>query len=781
MSSAASSAAKHTPTAILTVNKRLKRKAIYLLYRILQTVLAPLVLLYFVVRGMREPRYFATLRQRMGELPALWQKTAPGAIWLHAVSVGEVLAAIPLLVELRHRLPRAPLYLSTSTLAGHETAIKRLTELVDGAFYAPIDYVWAVRRVIRRLRPSVLVVLETEIWPNMFREVARSGAGVVLVNGRISDRALPRYQRWRNFFGPVLSLCDQILTQSDEMRGRFVDVGAPPDHVATAGNLKYDFTLPALVPDSPIRQFLEASSAPVWIAASTSTDGSIVEEDAVIVAHRELSHQGWRLILAPRKPDRFAEVAAKLAASGLNWTRRTALTEPSANVLLLDSVGELASLFPFATAVFMGGTLAAIGGHNVLEPAVAGKPVVAGPHLENFRDIERHFDAHTALLRITRGEDLAAAIRAADPGLGERGREAAKAETGAAQRIAEVVVAEHSAHYPTSRPAQPGWAVLWALSRLWSYGSARDRRNKLARIRKLPVPVISVGNITAGGTGKTPMSIALLKALASENPGILTRGHGRSAPGVVTVGTNQKASTSLIGDEPQLIQRATGAPMAIGADRFAAGMRLLQTESPGLLILDDGFQHLQLARDFDLVIIDGLNPFGGGHLLPLGRLREPLEGLRRAHAFVITRSGDVANMQSIERVLPGVPIFHGRTVAKHWRNSAGETIALAHFAAFRSLAFCGLGNPQAFWTTLAGIGITPVEKYTYDDHHQYRPSEMIRLSRRARSIAAEFLLTTEKDAVNIAHPVDHLWWLEVELQIDRMDELVSLIRKSMRH
>ena len=153
------------------------------------------MLLYFVVRGMREPRYFATLRQRMGELPALWQKTAPGAIWLHAVSVGEVLAAIPLLVELRHRLPRAPLYLSTSTLAGHETAIKRLTELVDGAFYAPIDYVWAVRRVIRRLRPSVLVVLETEIWPNMFREVARSGAGVVLVNGRISDRALPRSSR----------------------------------------------------------------------------------------------------------------------------------------------------------------------------------------------------------------------------------------------------------------------------------------------------------------------------------------------------------------------------------------------------------------------------------------------------------------------------------------------------------------------------------------------------------------------------------------------------------
>ena len=175
----------------------------------MQTVLAPLVLLYFVVRGFRQPRYFATLRQRTGELPALWQKTAPGAIWLHAVSVGEVLAAIPLLTELRRLLPRAPLYLSTTTLAGYDAARQRLASLTDGVFFAPLDYVWAVRRVLRRLRPSVLVVLETEIWPNMFREVKRTGAGLVLVNGRISDRALPRYRRWRNFFGPVLSLCDR--------------------------------------------------------------------------------------------------------------------------------------------------------------------------------------------------------------------------------------------------------------------------------------------------------------------------------------------------------------------------------------------------------------------------------------------------------------------------------------------------------------------------------------------------------------------------------------------
>ncbi len=747
----------------------------------MQTVLAPLVLLYFVVRGFREPRYFATLRQRTGELPALWQKTAPGAIWFHAVSVGEVLAAIPLLTELRRRLPQAPLYLSTTTLAGYDVARQRLPSLIDGVFFAPLDYVWAVRRVLRRLRPSVLVVLETEIWPNMFREAKRTGAGLVLVNGRISDRALPRYRRWRNFFGPVLSQCDRILTQSDEMRQRYVVAGAPPDRVATAGNLKYDFTLPALAADSPLLQFLGSNEAPVWIAASTSTDGLIIEEDAVIAAQRELSREGWRLIVAPRKPDRFGEVAAKLAASGLHWTRRTSLTDPSANVLLLDSVGELASLFPFAQAVFMGGTLASIGGHNVLEPAVAGKPVVAGPHLENFRDIERHFEAHHALLRIARDEDLAAAIRSADAALGERGREAARVQTGAANRIAQAVILEHTAHYPKARPAQPGFALLRALSLLWKFGSARDRRRKLARTRKLPVPVVSVGNITTGGTGKTPMSIALLNALASHNPGLLTRGHGRAAPGIVIVRANQQASTALMGDEPTLIHRSTGAPIAIGADRYDAGVRLLQTESPGCLILDDGFQHLQLARAFDLVLIDGLNPFGGGYLLPLGRLREPLEGLKRAHAFVITRSDEVVNIEAIQRILPPAPVFHARTVAKQWRNASGETLALTHFVGLRSLAFCGLGNPQAFWQTLAGLGIIPLETYAFEDHHSYRPVETIRLSRRARAIAADVLLTTEKDAVNIACAVDQLYWLEVELEVERMDELVSLIRKSVGH
>ncbi len=733
------------------------------------------MLLYFVVRGLRQRRYFTTLWQRTGELPALWQKTAAGVIWLHAVSVGEILAAIPLLAELRQKMPRAPLYVSTATLAGFDTARSRLNELADGIFFAPLDYVWAVRRVLRRLRPSVVVVMETEIWPNLFREATRIGCGLVLVNGRVSDRALPRYRSFAWLFGPVLGLCGRILTQSEEMRQRFIQTGAPPAATIVTGNLKYDFTLPALPADSPIRSFLGGR---MWIAASTSTDGMIAEEDFVLSAQAALGNSGWRLILAPRKPERFAEVAGKLSASGLRWTRRTALTDPDAEVLLLDSVGELAALFPYATAVFMGGTLAAIGGHNILEPAIAGKPVVAGPHLENFRDIERHFEAQQAMLRIAGGGELADAIRRTTNELGERGRRAAMSQTGAARRTAEEIQAAADTHYPVVRPAQPLFALYWLLAKLWNTASARDRVKKLARAQQLPVPVVSIGNITTGGTGKTPMAIALLQAFAGEEPGMLTRGYGRNAPGVVILRPGHQATCELTGDEPQLVSRATGAPIAVGANRYEDGKQLLEVSPSRLLFLDDGFQHLQLKRDFDLVLIDGLNPFGCGYLLPLGRLREPMEGLKRAHAFVITRIDQVAHPKAIERLLPG-PVFHARTVPTAWCNQRGARLPVDHFAGARALAFCGLGNPNAFWITLASIGVRPIERYTWEDHHRYRPAEIRRLSHRAIVIGANVMLTTEKDSINIGFPADDVYWLEVAMEIEKRDELIELISASL--
>jgi tetraacyldisaccharide 4'-kinase len=768
------------------------RKAIFVLYRLTQTLASPLIGLYLLLRGLRNRRYISTLGERFGDLPASWQRTVSGAIWLHAVSVGEVLAAAPLVEELTARCPAAPLYLSVSTLAGRETADKRLGSLLDGVFYAPLDFVWAVRRVLRRLRPSVVIVMETEIWPNLFREARRVGCGLALVNGRISDKAFPSYRKHAWFFREVLSLCDRILAQSDEMRDRFVAAGAPAAIVDTAGNLKYDFKPGALPVDSPVLQFLNAPSPKrLWVAASTSSDDRVEEEDFVRNAQHALAGD-WRLIVAPRKPERFDAVAHKLDTAGLRWTRRSALSDPNADVLLLDSIGELSGIFAHADVVFMGGTLAEKGGHNILEPALFGKPVIAGPHLENFRDIELHFGKHDALLRIASGDELADAVRraAADPGLGERALAAAEMQRGATARTADAVLALYDSRFPSDRPAQPAWVFLWAFSKLWQAGSALDRRRKRARARKLPVPVVSVGNITAGGTGKTPATIELVHELADRLPAVLTRGHGRGTSDIVLLPCgDEQIPIAFTGDEAQLYVRGAHVPIGIGAERYEAGMQLLRAAKVGMFILDDGFQHLQLKRDFDLVLIDSLHPFGGGHLLPLGRLREPIEGLGRADAFIIARANEAANLNAIEAVLrrynPAAPIFRSFVVPREWTNDRGETIDALGMTPVRCVAFCGLGNPQTFWRSLDQLGVTPLQKFDYGDHHRYTPVEMRRLARYAIDLGVEALVTTAKDAVNlppefveIVHPL-RVYWLEIAVEIKGRAELMALIAKKI--
>ncbi|MDQ1473618.1 MAG: hypothetical protein QOJ99_5098 [Bryobacterales bacterium] len=679
------------------------------------------------------------------------------------------------------------MFVSVGTMAGHATAVKRLEGIAQGVFYAPLDYVWVIRRLLRHLRPSLVVIVETEIWPNLFRESRRIGCGLVIVNGRISDRALPRYRKYAWLFSSVLSLCDRIIVQSEAMRERYVEAGAPAEIISVGGNLKYDFA-PGVVPaDSPVVRFIEAGRAkPIWIAASTSADESVEEEDAVLAAQRALP--GWRLIIAPRKPERFGVVAARLDRCGFRWTRRSDLAEPDADILLLDSIGELSGLFGHADVVFMGGTLARKGGHNILEPALFGKPVIAGPHLENFRDIEQHFEAHKAVMRIASGDELAGAVirAAADPALGQRALAAATMQAGAATRTADEVLAVYDSRYPSTRQAQPVWMLLWLFSQIWRAGSAWDRWRKRSRQRKLPVPVVSVGNITAGGTGKTPVTIELLRDFHNHSPALLTRGHGRSTSEIVLLPRgNERLPLGLTGDEAQLYVRSVGVPVAIGGERFQAARRLLKQVSVKVFFLDDGFQHLQLARDFNLVLIDSLHPFGGGHLLPLGRLREPLEGLARADAFVLTRSSEAVALNAIESVLrtynSHAPIFRSQTVARRWTNAAGERIELDSITGLRAIAFCGLGNPESFWTSLQQLGANVIERYEYGDHHRYKPSEIRRLAQRGRDLGIEVLLTTAKDSVNLFPEVEtmirplKLYWLEIGTDIDRHDVLISLI------
>ena len=787
----------------------MKIKGIYLLYRLLQALGLPIVLLYFLWRGLRRRAYFGTLRQRCGFLPASFRQTVPGAIWLRAVSVGEAIAAVELVRQLRVRLPRSPVFVSVSTLAGYETATQKLRDLAS-VFYAPLDYVFAVRRVLRALRPSLVIVMETEIWPNLFRETKRAGAGLLPINGRISDRALGRYRALRWFFGGVLTQVDLLLAQSEDMRQRWIAIGGPPDKVRVGGNLKYDFEAREAAPESPVCRFVEhLRPRAVWIAASTMPPAAVGDPDedaAVIAAFQQVSarQQALLLLLAPRKPERFDAAAQALARAGIPFVRRSGLTGseelPLPGALLLDSIGELGSLFPLADVVFMGGTLASRGGHNILEPAIAARPIVAGPHMENFAEIAADFRAASALIEVHDTATLATAVtdilenpaRAAD--LGAKAASCARARQGATALAASHACEIFARHVPRYRPAQPGFAFFWMLSRLWIWGGKLQRARDVARRHRLRAPVISVGNITVGGTGKTPMVLHLTHRLkdAGWNPGILTRGYGRHSPHAhQAVAAGARVPVSQSGDEPQLFLRAGVAPVGIGADRWRVGQSLEREFGVDVIVLDDGFQHARLDRRLDIVLVDALDPFGGGYPLPLGRLREPLAGLGRADIFVVTRSESGRVAQAAEHFLrrrnPRAPVFHARAQPEAWVSAAtGETVAPDALPYARVAAFCGLGNPEYFWRTLAALGLDAAVRIEFEDHHAYRPHELRYMGRQFRDDGAEAVVTTEKDLVNLCEDPGHLlaplplYWLRIGVQLDREDEFLDAISQRLR-
>ena len=784
--------------------KRLKTKGIYFLYRLIQALALPFLLFYFLWRGARNRAYFGSIRQRFGFLPRSYRQTTPGAIWLHAVSVGEVIASIELVRLLRDRLPRALVFVSVSTLAGRAAAEDKLAPLAAGVFYAPADYVFAVRRVLRALQPSVVLVAETEIWPNLFRETRRTEAALLLINARISDRALPRYTRLRALFCHVLRHADAVLAQSEAMRARFVAAGAPPGIVSVAGNLKYDFQPREALPDSPARALLEQlAPAQVWIAASTmppAGPGDPDEDDAVIEAFERLApaHPDLALLLAPRRPERFDVAARKLHVRDIPFVRRSRSVAAKGRVILLDTIGELSSLFSLGDVVFMGGSLASRGGHNILEPAFFGCPIVVGPHMENFQAIADEFRAAGALVEVAGAESLAAAVgallddRARAREVGDRARACALANRGAATRTLERIAAAHDAALPVRRPAQPWAALVWPYERLWMWGGRRRLARNLARRRRLSAPVISFGNITLGGTGKTPLVLYLAEQLrdAGHRPGILTRGYGRKSPEKhVALAPGATMPVDRSGDEPQIFLRAGVAAVGIGPDRFLTG-RMLEQFGCDVILLDDGFQHVRLVRSADLVLIDGLNPFGGGRVFPGGRLREPLTSLARADLFLITRSDFARSLPAIERRLrehnPGAPVFHSRAVPLAWiEHATGARLPLDALPSARVAAFCGLGNPESFWHTLRAMHIEPLDRVEFNDHHSYSPKELLRLADVFRSSGAEIALTTGKDALNLCDDCDTLmaplriYWLDIGVHVDRPRELMAAIKERL--
>ena len=385
-------------------------RAVYFVYNLLFAIGFLFALPFYLWKDRGSGKYRRTFRERMGALPIAVTTSDRPSIWIHAVSVGEVLAAKALIAALRERLPRHRLFLSTTTVTGNAVARKSLSGL-DGLFFAPLDFPWPVRKALRALDPALLVIMETELWPNLIREARRQGTRIAIVNGRISPRSFPRYRLSRLFWRRVLPQVDLFLMQSEPHAERVRALGAPAERVRVPGNLKYDAVADARPPERLALIVGEAAERPLLVAGST-VEG---EEAQVLRAFQSVRACTPKaaLVIAPRHPERFASVPALVEEAGFRCRRRSE-TEPGAwqngEVLLLDTLGELAQVYPLATAVFVGGSLMPAGGHNVLEAAAAGKPVVVGPHMENFQEIADELLGEGALVQVRSAGELGDAV-----------------------------------------------------------------------------------------------------------------------------------------------------------------------------------------------------------------------------------------------------------------------------------------------------------------------------------------------------------------------------------
>ena len=788
------------------------------LYNIAAILVVILIIPVFMIRSVREKGFVERIRQSLGIFPehALDKVAKKHCIWVHAASVGEIVATSPLIKEFHKEFPQTPILVSVVTTSGYEMA-NRIIKDADAIIYFPLDLPFLAGRVLRRIHPRVFLPVETELWPNFLKTARQMHIPVMMVNGRISDRSVKQYKYLNSLLTDMIGTVTKFAMQSDIDADYIMRLGAPPELVTVTGNTKFDQTYTDVSPEEKaaiIREMGLEKAEGILLAGSTHRG----EEDFVLKAFKALreKHDKAKLVIAPRELLRTQEVIHLCKRAGFTVTTRTKQQEKGpqdADIVILDTIGELGKVYSVGDVVYVGGSLITHGGHNILEPAAHGKAIIVGHYMFNFKDTHALFKKREACITVNNAQELAnEVVNLFDDEAYRRRLEketlAIVGENKGASRKSAIILRETLEEYE-SRPENRQrarstqkinnfqtyfidlvhnkevdgiaentlTAILYVFSKiyallvdikLWGY------RQGIFSRKKLDCFVISLGNVTVGGTGKTPTAQRLASDIRDMgykvvilNRGYRAKWHGKV--GIVSDGQRLHMTAADAGDEAfMLAKHLPKVPVLIGADRSVTGQYAIENFGAEVAILDDGFQHWQLERDMDILLVDAVNVFGNGYMLPRGTLREPISHISRADVCLLTKVDQAAEgsreyiRDTVHRYNDGAQIVESIheprrfiPLADWYVDIAGEGVDVNQMRGRKIMAVSAIGNPASFEQTLSDLGVIIIESLRYPDHHDYSMLEMSDILRQAENMGAEAIVITEKDAVKIPMEVVH--------------------------
>ena len=756
----------------------------------------------FCVRAVREKGFVQRIKQQLGFLPkhALDKVARKNCIWVHAASVGEIVAASPLITEFHKKFPQSPILVSVFTSSGYEMA-NRIIKDADSIIHFPFDLPWLSANLVYRVRPRVFMPVETELWPNFLRACKKLDIPVLMVNGRISDKSVKRYRYLYSLWDEILSSIKVFAMQSKVDAENILKLGADPALVTVTGNTKFDQTYTNVSEAEKHNLLLElglGDNQGVFLAGSTHKG----EEEHVLKAYNDIKRvfPEAKLVIAPRSVLRTNAILDLCDQYCFTAVTRTQLQEQYStghDVVILNTIGELGKMYSVGDVIFVGGSLIPHGGHNILEPAAHGKAIIVGPNMFNFKDTHVLFKNRNAVVTVKNGADLAKEALKLFQDDDERHRmeeetlAICRENRGAAERTADILndllikveqnkvkatdKLENFQTYfmqlvhnkePQGLLTRGIVIILYLLSHVYSVlvNLKLDcYKFGIIQSKKLDCFVISLGNITVGGTGKTPTAQHLAKYIRDLGYRVVILNRGYRAKwqgevGLVSDGKHIYMEADQAGDEAYMLAKH----LPIGPDRSKTGQYAVEHFGAEVAILDDGFQHWKLKRDVDVVLIDSVNLFGNGYVLPRGTLREPITHLERA---------DVCLMTKVDQGLPGFNKYIRDQIAKYgsnpivvesihhpqsfielcdWkRNIADEGMPISTIKGKKVVALSAIGNPTSFEQTVCSTGAEIIESFRFPDHHEYTQEEMVDAMEQAVRQGAEAIVTTEKDAVKL--------------------------------